>query len=163
MAVHQQQSKFGNTRDTFFMNTALHQARKAAHHDEVPIGAIVVDEYGNIIGRGYNRVESSYSQTSHAELIALQKASKKKRNWRLTGCWLYVTLEPCVMCMGLVFLSRIEGIVWAADSLLFGHRLDKHVPLSVYNDDTLTVVRGVGSADAVQLLQQFFKLKREKE
>ena len=156
-------SKFEKDKDIFFMQAALRQARKAFANDEVPVGAVVVDPQGKIISRGHNMVEKKNTQAAHAEILALEKAGKKRENWRMEGCWLYVTLEPCVMCMGLIFLSRLEGIVFGASSLLFGYRLDKHVPLSVYNNDMLSVVSGVCVNDSVRLLKKFFKNKRENE
>ena len=116
-------SQFGSTQDQLFMNDALKQAGRAFKKGEVPVGAIVVDSRGVVIGRGYNLVERRHSQLAHAELIALQKAAKKLGDWRLLGCWIYVTLEPCVMCMAAIRLSRCEGVVYGADSPQFGYQL----------------------------------------
>src|SRR5579863_5175212 len=97
---------FGKKKDLFFMQEALVQAHKAQEKDEVPVGAVVVNVQGEIIARGYNSVEADCSQRSHAESLAIERAGKIVGDWRLQGCWVYVTLEPCQMCMNLITLSR---------------------------------------------------------
>ena len=144
------------------MAQALKEARKAATKDEVPIGAVIVDSSGKIIARAHNQVESKDTQTAHAELRALAKAGKKMGDWRLLDCWLYVTLEPCAMCMQAIKLHRLAGVVYGADSPLFGYQLDKNQIDSVYKYDALKVIAGVGKKEAGQLLKQFFKNKRKK-
>lgn len=146
----------------FYMNKALDQARKAVEKDEVPIGAVVVNREGKIIARAHNMVEKNNTQMAHAEIIALSKASKRLGDWRLLGCWLYVTLEPCAMCFHAALLSRIEGIVFGAPSPLFGFHLDKTWTVSIYKDSRLPleIIEGVGASQATYLLQQFFKRKR---
>jgi tRNA(adenine34) deaminase len=94
-------SPFGPDKNHFFMAQALKQARLALKYDEVPIGAIVVSPEGAIVGRGYNQTERKSSQAFHAEVLAVTRAGHKMGDWRLNGCWVYVTLEPCVMCMNL--------------------------------------------------------------
>lgn len=156
-----EESIFGSKKDHQFMQSAIKQAYKATQRDEVPVGAIVVDAQGTIIGRGYNKVESSGSQVAHAELHAIVKASRMKKNWRLTGCWIYVTLEPCVMCIGLIVNSRMAGVVYGAQSFLFGYHLDKHIASWVYKKNAFRVVRGVSAQQSVILLKDFFSKKRE--
>ena len=95
-----QSSIFGADRDTWFMEQALKEADKAYAKNEVPIGAVVVNAKGTIIARGHNCVEKEHTQSAHAEIRAIKKAGKKIGDWRLSNCWLYVTLEPCSMCMG---------------------------------------------------------------
>ena len=153
--------------DTFFMEAALLQAKKAALKDEVPIGCVIVQGGDTIIARAYNRTEQNNSQIYHAEIIALAQAGKKIGDWRLTGCRIYVTLKPCVMCFSAILLSRIDGIVFGADSPLFGYRLDKQVTSSIYNDrlfkralSSLSIREGVCADQARLLLQDFFKKKR---
>jgi tRNA(adenine34) deaminase len=153
---------FGPEKDHFFMHKALKLAHKAYSLDEVPIGAIAVDCQGTIIGRGYNLVEKKHTQRAHAEVIALEQAAKKKKDWRLEGCWLYVTLEPCTMCMGLIQLSRLQGVVYAASSPLFGY-LDSSTTSFVYRKDTPIIIAGVGAQESAQLLRLFFKEKRKKD
>ena len=93
------------------MKVALREARKAAIKGEVPVGAIVVKE-GKIIGRGHNLTESKQNSMTHAEMVALGKAVKKIKGWRLNDCDLYVTLEPCTMCSGAMVLSRIRNLFY---------------------------------------------------
>jgi tRNA(adenine34) deaminase len=153
-------SVFGMEKDLQFMHEALLCAREAYVSDEVPIGAVVVDGQGTIIGRGGNQVEALHMQSAHAERIALDNAGLTRSDWRLDGCWLYVTLEPCAMCMALIRLSRISGVVYAATSPLFGYRLDKDEVLSVYNKNLLAIVDGVCDTQATELLKTFFQKKR---
>ena len=89
----------------------MNEARKAAQKGEVPVGAVVVKD-GKIVGRGHNLTEQKQSALTHAELMALTKASKKLKSWRLNDCDLYVTLEPCTMCAGAIVLSRIRNLYY---------------------------------------------------
>lgn len=136
------------------------QARKASARDEVPVGAVIVDESGAIIARGYNKTEQQCTQAAHAEIEAIRKAGKIRGNWRCHGLWLYVTLEPCCMCMHLIKLSRMAGVVFGAPSPLFGYRLDKGADLAVYKKDALQIVMQ-SNEESKQLLQYFFQQKRK--
>lgn len=160
-------SIFGPENDHFFMQEALDQARKALEEDEVPIGAVVVSAAGDIIGRGYNKVMAECTQAAHAEIRALEQAGKTQGDWRLEGCWIYITLEPCTMCMNLITLSRLAGLVYAASSPLFGYSqqkpLDKMGYLPLYKEDTIFIKSGIEVDAAVILLRQFFKQKRNDE
>jgi tRNA(adenine34) deaminase len=153
-------SPFGPEKDRYFMAQALAQARKAFACNEVPVGAVIVDAAGQIIARAYNKVEKSHTQTAHAEMHALTRACKKIGNWRGEGLWLYVTLEPCSMCMHLILLSRISGVVFGAASPSFGYHLDKAACLAVYKREALKIVPYC-SEESKQLLQCFFQLKRK--
>lgn len=102
-----------STQDAEFMRLAIEQAKIAESYDEVPIGAVVVYE-GEVISCGYNRRELDEDPAGHAEFIALKKASEKLGHWRLSGCTVYVTLEPCLMCAGLMYQSRIDRCVYGA-------------------------------------------------
>lgn len=93
-----------------YMKEALKQARRAAMLNEVPIGCVIVYD-GQIVGRGYNRRKTDKNTLSHAELIAIRKASRKLGDWRLEGCTMYVTLEPCQMCAGAIVQARIDKVV----------------------------------------------------
>ena len=155
------ESPFGTSHDTRIMQAALRQARVAFRKGEVPIGAVVVGPDGTIISRGHNLIEKRQTQTAHAEIIALEKAARKKSGWRLNGCWLYVTLEPCAMCVGLMRLSRIDGIVYGAPSPLFGGSLDTESSSSLYKVGAFQVVRGVAAQESADLLGSFFKERRE--
>ncbi len=145
----------------FFMNKALQQAKKALANNEVPIGAIVVDENGVIIARGYNKIEKSKTQCAHAEAIAIQRAGKKRGDWRLHGCSIYVTLEPCLMCFGLIQLSRIEWIRFGAPSTLFGASLTMTKNLPSYAKN-LQMEGGIQEKECLVLLKAFFETLRKK-
>jgi tRNA(adenine34) deaminase len=158
-----QESFFGAERDVVYMAEALAQAALAATCNEVPIGAIVVDSDGTIIAQGYNLTEQRYSQAAHAELQVLTQAGAARKDWRLSGCWLYVTLEPCIMCMGCIYLSRLAGIVYGAPSPLFGSQLDNAALLPVYNVDALCIVSGVCAKESETILKTFFRTKRSSD
>lgn len=146
-----------------YMQEALTQAQKAFDEGEVPIGAVIVKD-GQIIARAYNTVERNHSQISHAELVAIDQAGRSLYDWRLEGCWIYVTLEPCAMCMNGIILSRAEGLVYAAASPLFGYlKVDKEGSSWLYKRDALTILDGICEQESQQLLKQFFKQKRVRE
>ncbi len=142
---------------------ALEYARRAADEGEVPIGAVVVDSEGVIVGVGYNRVEQLKTQTAHAEMIALQQAAQFRGDWRLENCLLYVTLEPCSMCSGAARLSRLKGVVFGATSHLFGSHLDKDSFVPLYNKDTPFFKGGVCEKESIEILQEFFQKRRNKK
>ncbi len=102
------------TIDEEYMLKALELAEKAYALGEIPVGAIVVSPEGEIIGEGYNLREQLMSPTAHAEVLAIEQAAKKLGSWRLTGCTLYVTLEPCPMCAGAIMNSRLKRVVYGA-------------------------------------------------
>ncbi|MFC1842670.1 nucleoside deaminase [Candidatus Dependentiae bacterium] len=151
-----------NKEHSYYMKIAMKAAKRALAKNEVPIGAVVVDPEGNIVATASNMVHRSKSQTEHAEVRAIKKACKKLGDWRLDGYWVYVTLEPCTMCYGLMRLCRISGLVYGAKSALFGYRLDKGIDLDVYKKDTIEVIAGVLRDEAVDILRSFFKNKRKK-
>ena len=105
--------------NSFFMREALKEADKAASIGEVPVGAVVVRD-GEIIGRGYNKTEATSLATCHAEMEAIAQAAEFMENWRLSGCSIYVSLEPCIMCAGAIVLSRMENLYYAASDPKFG-------------------------------------------
>lgn len=146
-----------------YMKEALRQAKKAYALGEVPIGCVIVYG-GKIIGRGYNRRNTDKNTLAHAEITAINKASKKLGDWRLEGCSLYVTLEPCQMCAGALMQSRIDRVVigsmnpkaGCAGSVLnllemdgFNHKVE--------------VIRGVLQEECSSMLSDFFKELREKK
>lgn len=143
-----------------YMRQAMVLAQQAYTHDEVPIGALIVDADGTIIGRGFNRVEQTKSQLAHAELIAIAQATAYRNDWRLDGCTLYVTLEPCSMCFSALQLSRIATVVYGANSPRFGYHLDKIAMGGVYKKDIKTY-SGVHADQAQELVKQFFKKQRK--
>ncbi len=97
--------------DAYWMGIALREARKAARRGEVPIGAVIV-RGEELLACGYNLREGKHDPTAHAEMIAIRRAARKTGGWRLTGTTLYVTLEPCIMCMGAILLARFDRIVF---------------------------------------------------
>lgn len=145
--------------DDFGMSQALLQAKKASDSNEVPIGAVIVNKDGKIIAQAYNQVEKKESQLAHAELQVLAKATKKMKRWRLNDLTIYVTLQPCVMCMGALILSRIKRIVYAAHSPLFGCNLDKHDWFGIYKD-SLPVIEFQERVESIELLKKFFIKQR---
>jgi tRNA(adenine34) deaminase len=149
-------------RDEYFMRFALLQAQRAYAKNEVPIGAIVISQTGAIMGRGYNTTEQDHTQRSHAEVKALAQAGKKLKDWRLEGCTLYVTVQPCCMCIGLVCLSRIERVVYGAESPFFGYHLDKESLPDLYKKHIKGITSGVLAHHAQALLKDFFRKQREK-
>ena len=153
---------FGAEQDLYFMSLALAQARKAGVDGEVPVGALVVNSQGKIVARAYNQVEKQCSQCAHAESLALAKAGKKIKNWRLDGHWLYVTLQPCQMCMALIRLSRLDGVIYGAPSPLFGSDIDNAQPSQVYKSE-IQIVGGVLHEQAAVLLREFFQNKRKEK
>ncbi len=153
--------RFPSKDKDFFMIKALAQAERALAAEEVPIGAVVVDQHGKIIARGFNQIEKKGSQCAHAEAIAIQRAGKKLGDWRLHGCWIYVTLEPCLMCFGLIQLSRIEGLVYGAPSTLFGVSLTIPKELPSYAKN-LQMEGGVKEYESLLLLKKFFGMLRKK-
>src|SRR5215472_5422831 len=100
--------------DEDYMGLALNEARRAAAMDEVPVGAVVVDKDGAVIGRGYNHPISADDPTAHAEIVALREAARVIGNYRLMGATLYCTIEPCTMCAGAIVQSRIARLVFGA-------------------------------------------------
>lgn len=147
---------------SYYMNVAYQEALKALDDGEVPIGAIVEKE-GRIIGRGYNRMEKLLDATAHAEILAIGAASTSLSSWRLNGCTLYVTLEPCVMCLGAILQARIDSIVYSApdpragalDSFYFRQELER-----VYHYFP-RVASGIMKEECGSLLTSFFKNARK--
>ena len=148
--------------DHYFMGEALRQARRAYEAEEVPIGAVVVRE-GRIIARGFNQVELLKDATAHAEMLALTAAEEVAGDWRLTGCTLYVTKEPCPMCAGAIIHVRLARVVFGASDPKGGAaggvlNLLQFPPLNHRCD----ITRGVREAECRSLLQDFFAEQRER-
>jgi tRNA(adenine34) deaminase len=150
--------------DERFMQAALNEARLAAEQGEVPVGAVVVFE-GRIVGRGRNGVEHLHDATAHAEILAIGAASQTQNSWRLDGCSLYVTLEPCPMCFGASLNARLDRIVFGAPEPKFG-ACGSVVDLRAiprYNHE-LSVLGGVCSDEAAELMRAFFRdVRRRRE
>ncbi len=152
-------------RDQKFMKEAIKLARKAYQLGEVPIGCVIVYE-NKIIGRGYNRRNTDKNTLAHAEISAINKASKKMGDWRLEGCTLYVTLEPCQMCSGAIIQSRITEVVMGSmnPKAGCGGSVLNILQMEEFNHQAI-VRRSVLEEECSQLLKEFFKdlRKRNKE
>lgn len=149
------------TRDEKFMLQALKCAQKAKEIGEVPIGAVIVKD-DKIIATGYNLREKKHSATAHAEIIAIEKACKKLNDWRLDGCEIFVTLEPCPMCAGAVFNSRISRLVYSAPDEKAGSAGSVFNLFAMQMDTQTLVKSGVLKDKSTEILQSFFKDLREK-
>lgn len=142
------------------MREALALARKAAEAGEIPVGAVLVSN-GQIIGRGANKSITINDPTAHAEMEALRQASSALNNYRLAGCTLYVTLEPCVMCAGAIVIARIDRLVFAARDLRFGAVRSKfRLADSDLLNHKVEVEEGLLAAESAELLTQFFRERR---
>jgi tRNA(adenine34) deaminase len=146
--------------DEYFMKQALRLAEEAYAQQEVPVGAVVVHE-DRVIGKGFNQRQTLNDPTAHAEILAITAASSALGDWRLTGCTLYVTLEPCVMCAGAIVLARLDRVVYAAADpkagavenlyqILSDPRLNHHPQLK----------SGILAEEAGLLLTSFFREQR---
>lgn len=102
-----------NENDEYWMARALEMAEKAKYLGEIPVGAVIV-ENNQLVAEAYNEKEQNFDSTAHAEVLAIQRASKALGKWRLSGCTMYVTLEPCLMCLGAVISSRVDRLVYGA-------------------------------------------------
>ncbi|MFH2092135.1 MAG: tRNA adenosine(34) deaminase TadA [Pseudomonadota bacterium] len=147
--------------DEYYMEFAIKEALKAADIDEVPVGAVIVDKNNIIIGTGFNRPISSNDPTSHAEINAIRMASKASNNYRLVDTTLYVTIEPCIMCMGAIIHARIKRVVFGATDPRWGAA---HSLYQMADDNRLNhhpeIISGICEAQTRQILKDFFINKR---
>lgn len=151
------------TLDEEYMEKALALAQKAAEHGEVPVGAIVADKDGNIIGEGYNRREELRSPTAHAEMMAIEQAAQRLQCRRLSDCTLYVTLEPCPMCAGAIMNAGLKRVVYGA----FDEKNGACASVVTLFDEKFTHIPLVRSRVLEKrcgdVLSEFFKTLRGKE
>ncbi|MCI6171047.1 MAG: tRNA adenosine(34) deaminase TadA [Selenomonas bovis] len=150
--------------DTFYMRAALAEAAQAYALGEVPIGAVLVDEAGEIVARGHNLRERDHDATAHAEMIAIRAACERLGRWRLSGLTLYVTIEPCPMCAGAIVMSRVDRVVYggtdykagACESLfnIPGHPALNHHP---------EVTAGVLAEECADIMKRFFRERRARK
>lgn len=150
-----------NTGDEYYMAMALREAEKAATDGEVPTGCVIVDREERILGRAHNRTEGLNDATAHAEMLALSAAFSARGNWRLNGCRLYVTKEPCPMCAGAIILARVDKVIWGVSDPkrgggsvfgIFDHPGINHHP---------EVASGVMEGPCKAVLQEFFRKRRQ--
>ena len=148
------------TEDEKWMEMALREAQKAAADGEVPTGCVIVDGEGRILGRAHNHSEGLVDATAHAEMLALSAAFSAKGNWRLTGCRLYVTKEPCPMCAGAIVLARVDKVIWGVGDPkrggstvfdIFRHPGINHHP---------EILEGILEEPCKAVLQDFFRKRR---
>ena len=146
--------------DEYYMAMALREAEKAAADGEVPTGCVIVDSEERILARSHNQTEGLNDATAHAEMLALSAAFAVKGNWRLNGCRLYVTKEPCPMCAGAIILSRLDRVIWGVGDPkrgggsvfgIFNHPGINHHP---------EITEGVMEAPSKAVLQDFFRKRR---
>ncbi len=144
-----------------WMAEALAEASAAAEAGDVPVGALVIDPGGAVIGRGRNAREAGHDPTAHAEIVAMRAAAAALRGWRLDGCTLVVTLEPCTMCAGAALAARLARIVfgaWDEKAGAVGGRID--VVREAGLPHAVEVVAGVAADESSAMLREFFERRR---
>ena len=134
----------------YYMNLAIKEAKKAYKYEEVPVGAVIVKN-NKVIAKAYNKKEKAKNVTKHAEIIAISKACKKLKNWRLDDCEIYVTMEPCMMCSGAINQSRIKKIVYGIKNENYG---------STDQLKNIEIISLVCEKECKNLVQSFFKKRR---
>lgn len=143
-----------------YMRQALREAKKAIKKDEVPVGAIIVKN-DKIIAKAYNLKETKKSATFHAEIIAINKASKKLKNWNLSGCSIFITKQPCLMCYGAILSSRIDNIYFGAYDKKYGMQVEKYFELNEKGfNHKASIQGGILEKECSEILTNFFKVKR---
>lgn len=143
-----------------YMDEALLLALKSAEEGEVPVGCVITDSTGNIIGKGRNMREKMNDPTAHAEMIAIREACSSVGDWRLNGCTIYITLEPCPMCAGTIIQARIPNIVFGAADREWG-ACGSVIDLMYENfHHRAAVYRNVRGKECAELLKSFFKDRR---
>ena len=149
--------------DFAMMREAIALAEEAAAAGEIPVGAVVVErETGRILGRGRNRREQDHSPTAHAEILAIEEAAKKRGSWRLSGCNLYVTLEPCPMCSGAIINARIDRVIFGAYDAKAGAVCSVQEMFALPYNHKPRVTGGLLEEPCTRLLQTFFANLRDK-
>jgi tRNA(adenine34) deaminase len=144
-----------------WLEKALELARNAAAQDEVPVGAVIVDKEGRLVGQGFNLREQDQNPVAHAEVLAIQDAARSLGSWRLSGCTLYVTLEPCPMCLAACQQSRVDAVIYGArdpkgGALSLGYELHQDKRLN-----HRFAVTQIESAECGAVLTEFFSRKRK--
>lgn len=134
----------------YYMQLAIKEAKKALKHGEVPVGAVIVKN-NKLISKGYNKKEKTKNVIKHAEMIAISKACKKIKNWRLDDCEIYVTVEPCMMCSGAIEQSRIKKIIYGTENVNYGY---------THNLKKIEIISNIYENECKELIQSFFKKRR---
>jgi len=147
--------------DIKFMKLAIEEAKKAGQKAEVPVGAVLVAESGEILSLSHNHVITLADPTAHAEILVLREAAQKVLNYRLLGTTLYVTIEPCIMCMGAIVHARVTRVVFGAEDLKWGaagslYNFTEDVRLNHQPE----IIQGVCQDECRELMQKFFRTKR---
>lgn len=159
--MKQDSIKLMNENNIKFMKQALKEAEKSYKKEEIPVGAVIVKD-GKIIARGHNLKETKTDTTNHAEIIAIRKASKKLKTWRLTGCTMYVTLEPCTMCAGALIQARVDKVVIGTMDAKTGACGSVLNVLKDYKFNHIVETEyGVMEQECSNILKQFFKELRK--
>lgn len=142
--------------DEYYMKEAIREAMKAKKIGEIPVGAVIVKD-NKIIGRGYNKKEKKQNSLMHAEIVAINMACNKIKSWRLNECKMYVTLEPCNMCMGAIIESRIENLIYGVEN-----SKSHDINLLLITKNKLLISKGIHSVENTKILDEFFKNLRVK-
>ena len=150
--------------DAFYMRAALAEAAQAYALGEVPIGAVLVDEAGEIVARGHNLRERDHDATAHAEMIAIRAACERLGRWRLSGLTLYVTIEPCPMCAGAIVMSRVDRVVYGGTDYKAGacesiFNIPGHPALNHHPE----VTAGVLAEECADIMKRFFRERRARK
>ena len=157
------QTKTVSAEDIRFMRLALAEARRASKEEEAPVGAVIVKD-GRVVARAHNRPIGMKDPTAHAEVLAVRRAGRRLGNYRLTGCSLYVTIEPCAMCAGAIVHARLRRVVFGARDPKAGA---SGSVLAVLNHPKLNhqaeIVHGVLEANCASILQDFFRRRRKRK
>lgn len=159
MNINSKYTKIWTKKDICFMQQALKCAQTAQEKDEVPVGAIIVKD-NKIIARGYNKSISLKDATAHAEIIAIRKACKKLNNYRLNDCSIYVTIEPCSMCIGALLHARIKNLYFGAKDIKSG-ACGSVLDVSKFKlNHKINIYNGLLEQECARIIKQFFKNKR---
>ena len=150
---------FGDNMEEY-MKLAIKEAKKAFKTGDVPVGAIIVKN-NKVIAKAHNMKEKKKNAIKHAEIIAIEKACKKLKNWHLNECELYVTLEPCMMCCGAIIQSRIKKIYYSIESTKFGYIESLDNIFEKNNNHFPEIEKGLCAEESRKILKEFFELKRD--
>ena len=146
--------------EEYFMKEALKEAKKALKKNEVPIGAVIVKD-NLVISRGHNLRETKMNSLNHAEIIAIDKACKKIKNFRLEDCDIYVTIEPCVMCAGAIIQSRIRKVIFGATDEKYGAVVSIAEMFNLKSNHKVEFEQGILKEECSQIIKEFFKNLRK--